>query len=330
MLSFSNSFAFLLFIIFPIYILLKKTRLKKLHFKFAILNWQTKEKNKKNFLLIVANFIFMLCLCFMILALTKPKLKFSENIFVDNNASVMFLVDVSPSMSITDMSLNGKDLSRLELAKDCIKNFVSENKNIAVGLTLFASESSLIIPETINHKIFLERLATIEVGELGDGTALGTGLATALLHTSKGKNSFLVVLTDGENNAGAINPESAASIISERNMNFFLIGIGKEGQSQIKYTDKLDSKTYTGISPQSFDEATLKKIASSAKGNYVLATSEDTLTDAVKIVSSNLEKSITKKTEYKIIDLEKYFVSIAFVFLCVSWIIKKIFLKVVL
>lgn len=330
MISFYKPFAFLLFVIFPIYFLLRKKILKKIQIKFALYNWKTKAKPKKIFLVQVARMFFLTAIILLIISLTEPSLRFTETVFVDNDTSIMFLIDVSPSMSILDVSTNGKELSRLDLAKDCIKNFVTQNKNIAIGLTLFASESSLLIPETLNHDIFLKRLETISVGELGNGTALGVGLATALLHSSKTSNSYLVVLCDGQNNSGSVHPNAVVKIISEKNINFFLIGFGTQDRSKVKYVDDKKSKRYVGIIEKSFDESNLKSIAEFANGNYIFATSSKTLNDAINIVSKNLETSMVKKNEYKIFDIKEYFVLSAFILLLLVWIIKKIFLRMLI
>lgn len=330
MFTFSNPLAFLLLSFFPLYAFSRLAGLKTLHFKFAILNWKTEQQFQKNFMLKLVRAFFMLAIFFTIISLSGPELRYKKHLFFDNDATIMFVIDVSPSMSIKDMDVNGKKESRLEVAKKCVNNFVDANENICVGLTLFASESSLLIPETINHKVFVERLKSIELGCLGEGTALGNGLATALLHSSKNKNSYFIVLTDGENNSGIINPLSVAKIIADRKIHFYLIGIGTEGQAKITFTNRSESKTYSGISNKSFDEARLKDLALHANGYYKFANSYEAILDVVHIVSKNLEGSISKRSVIKTVSLGKYLTFLSFILLSLSWFIKKIVLKAVL
>lgn len=331
MLEFTNPYALLLLGLFPIYFLLKKTKLKKIRFKFSVLHWETKNgQQKKNFLIRSSRFLFLLALSFIIIAISDPKVKIQKHIFLDNDASVMFALDISPSMSIADMEHNGKNISRLDFAKLCIKKFMLQNKNIAVGLCAFASESSLIVPETLNQNIFFERLDALDVSELGDGTALGNGLASAALHSGNGNNSYIILLCDGENNSGAVNPLSVTKIIAERGYKFFLIGIGTNNPSEINYTASDDLKVYKGIRQQHFDEEKLRMLTQSAHGVYRFADSTTALYDTVKIISEQLEKSLIKKTEYEIFYIQKYFIAAALICVSAAWAIKKIILKAVI
>lgn len=332
MLSFENSFALLLFVGFPIFCIIKKRKLKRLAFEFSVLDWHTKEKIKhKSFLLSLSNFFFILAIIFLIIALSSPKLIQQKNFFVNNKASIMFLLDVSPSMSIQDMKTDRqKKISRFELAKETIKNFILKNKNIAVGLTLFASDSSLIIPETLSSEVFLQRLEQVSIGELGDGTALGDGLATALLHSSKEEDSYLVVLTDGENNAGAINPVDVTKIIAERKIKFYLIGIGSKVGGEIKYNDIETSKIYFGKSSGHFDEEKIKELATSANGFYNLATSVEALNLSFELVNKNLSDNILKESTTESTHLQKHFLFVVAILFILTWLIKKIFLRILL
>lgn len=332
MISFENPFTLLLFLGFPFFYSIKNKKLKKLDFEFSILDWQTKEKIKhKNFLLSLSNFIFVFAVIFLIFSIASPKIIRQKKSFIKNNASVMFLLDISPSMSIEDMQTDTqKKISRLELAKETIKSFILKNKNIATGLTLFASNSSLVIPETLSSEIFLQRLEQINVGELGDATALGDGLATALLHSSKSKNSYLVVLTDGENNAGTINPIAVTKIIAEKRITFYLIGVGSKDGGEIKYSDIETSKTYYGKSSGRFDEGKLKELATSANGFYNRARSAETLNSSIELINKNLSDNILKEstTESRCLQMDILFV--VMILFILTWFIKKIILRILL
>lgn len=332
MISLHNPAALFLLLVFPLYAVLQKAGCKKIIFAFSILDWKTDRKVKnKNILYSVYRFEYIAALIFIITALAEPNLISQNKTFADNDASVMFLLDVSPSMSITDMH-NELDntSSRLDIAKETIRNFVLQNKNIAIGLTLFATHSSLVIPETLNRNIFLQRLENVTVGELGEGTALGDGLATALLHSRRDANCYLVVLTDGENNAGSVSPINAAKIIAERAINFYVIGIGSTEGGEIQYHNAENLKTYYGKSRGHFNEAKLKELAQYANGVYHAAHSTETLHIGFDTIHKNLAKTVLQETITEMHPLQKYAIAAAFILLTSAWYIKKNILRMML
>ena len=123
----------------------------------------------------------------------------------------MFLLDISPSMAAKDMS--GE--TRIAAAKKIIRKFVAKYPGDSFGLTALSSSAALILPPTIDHKVFLSRLDSLSIGELGNGTAIGMGLAVSSAYMTRTKlnSSYIVLLTDGENNTGEINPKTAAKVL---------------------------------------------------------------------------------------------------------------------
>lgn len=115
-------------------------------------------------------------------------------------------------------------------------------------MTALSSSAALILPPTIDHKVFLSRLDSLSIGELGDGTAIGMGLAvsSAYMTRSKLNSSYIVLLTDGENNTGEINPKTAAEVLVNKSIGFYVIGIGSSGYTTLEYTDPKTGKTYSG------------------------------------------------------------------------------------
>lgn len=332
MIAFENPIACLLFLLIILYRVIKKTSLRKITFNFSILDWNINKKIKsRNIMFSISQSLFKLSIAVLILALMKPKFISHKTVFINNEASIMFLLDVSPSMSITDMKINGEqNISRLQVAKDTIKGFVLKHKNISVGLTLFATNCSLVIPETLHQKTFFERLEKTAIGELGDGTALGDGMATALLHSRRDKNSYIIVLTDGENNSGTISPMTVAEIIAKRKINFYIIGIGSIDGGEIKYSNDDASVTYYGKHTGRFDEAKLKALALKSNGSYKFVGSYAELNISFDDIHKNLAENILQEKVTENYSLQNFFILTALCFLVTAWCIKKIILRIIL
>ncbi len=152
----------------------------------------------------------------MLFALTEPVIFKTEPVYSGSGNSIMFLIDISPSMAAKD--IDGK--TRLESAKKIIQKFVAKYPGDSFGISALASSAALIIPPTIDKQVFLSRLDSLSIGELGDGTALGMGIAVSALYSTKEKDrsSHIILLTDGENNTGAISIKTAAEILIQKNI----------------------------------------------------------------------------------------------------------------
>ena len=306
MIAFENPIACLLFLLIILYRIIKKTSLRKIIFNFSILDWNINKKIKsRNIMFSISQSLFKLSIAVLILALMKPKFISHKTVFINNEASIMFLLDVSPSMSITDMKINGEqNISRLQVAK--------------------------VIPETLNQKTFFERLEKTAIGELGDGTALGDGMATALLHSRRDKNSYIIVLTDGENNSGTISPMTVAEIIAKRKINFYIIGIGSIDGGEIKYSNDDASVTYYGKHTGRFDEAKLKALALKSNGSYKFVGSYAELNISFDDIHKNLAENILQEKVTENYSLQNFFILTALCFLVTAWCIKKIILRIIL
>ncbi len=211
----------------------------------------------------------------------------------------MIVLDESPSMSAQDF----KPENRFEAAKSVIKRFIHDRKNDKIGLVAFSKEASLIVPPTLNYNYLLRSLKNIHIMELGNGTAIGMGISIALIHLEKtaSKKKFIILLTDGDNNAGRILPENAAEIARQLGVKIYTIGIGKEGETFIEFTDISTGKVYEGIYKGKFDEKVLQRIAEVTGGRYFYAGDVEMLNTIFKrIDSSEKIKSITRvKVEKK-------------------------------
>jgi Ca-activated chloride channel family protein len=211
-------------------------------------------------------------------ASAEPILLTSQKVWLSRGADLIFTLDISPSMACLDM--NGKN--RFDAARKLVKDFAERRPSDAIGLVCLGKDAALYVPPTVDHSTLSAKLDTLRLGELGDGTALGTGLAIAGLHlaNSTAPRKAVVLITDGENNAGAVHPETAAVIFPSEGVSLWVIAIGSSGKIPIDYTDPFTKVRRTGLFESRFNPENIKSIADAGKGVYFSAPSADMLADA--------------------------------------------------
>jgi Ca-activated chloride channel homolog len=220
----------------------------------------------------------------IIVALAGPGQTVRERLYLNRGLDIMIVLDESPSMSAQDFQPD----NRFETAKTVIRDFLSQRENDAVGLVSFSREAALRVPPTFDREVFLERLASLQIMSLGDGTAIGMGIAVAALHLEKSTAShgIIVLLTDGENNAGEIQPESAAEIAANLGIKIYVIGIGTQGEVPIEYTDPETGILKKGMFSSRFNEQLLAEMAQSAGGRYFSAKSPGALASVFRTIDT--------------------------------------------
>ena len=170
-------------------------------------------------------------------------------------------------------------INRFEAARFLILSFVNDHPSAAVGLVAVGEDAALLVPPTIDHELFRDRLQTLRIGELGDGTALGMGLSLAAFHLydSSAPLRACVLVTDGENNAGAVHPETAAQVLASVDAAFFVIGIGSGGETILDYVDPETNRHRRGIYDSRYDTQSLIAIAEQGGGTFLQARTGDEL-----------------------------------------------------
>ena len=211
-------------------------------------------------------------------AAAGPHLVFTEMVWLNRGADIIFVVDISPSMAGLDM--NGRN--RFEAARILVRNFADRRPQDAVGLIAVGEDAALTIPLTTDRSSFFLRLDSLTIGEMGDGTALGTGLALAAFHIGKSQapRRAVVLITDGENNAGSIHPEAAAAMLGEMGVSLWVIGVGSSGEIPLSYVDPVTHMRRTGTFESRYDPENLKNIAERARGHWIHAPTAEAFADA--------------------------------------------------
>lgn len=228
----------------------------------------------------------------LIVALARPQDSHSWNKEAIEGIDIMLCLDASGSMLAEDLQPN-----RFMAARQVAADFISDRPNDNIGLVIFAGESFTQCPLTTDHPTLLSRLEESELGILGDGTAIGMGLATALnrLKASTTKSRVVVLLTDGTNNAGSITPAMAASIAAGLGIRIYTVAVGTHGTAPFPH------QTPFGVVMEQvkveIDEVSLQQIATSTGGQYFRATDNSSLKSIYEEIDQ-LEKSRLKNQSF--------------------------------
>lgn len=200
-----------------------------------------------------------LVLLLMIVALARPQFGQLPGRRSAEGVDIMLVVDTSGSMRARDFEVNGRRPDRLEVIKAVISEFISSRVDDRIGMVVFGSDAYTQSPLTLDHDVLTQFLEQVQIGMAGDGTAIGDGLATAVkrLKDAPGKSHVVVLLTDGANNAGRIDPLAAAQAAKALGIRVHTIGVGSEGVVPIVQDGRvfhikadIDEKTLRGISDE--------------------------------------------------------------------------------
>jgi len=285
--SFGQPLFFILFAIIPFLIYWKFVKGKKQEASFNISSVKglSNTRSWKNIFQQFPFILRLLALSCIIIALARPQTKFDETQREGEGIDIVLCIDVSGSMTAQDFSPN-----RMEAAKNVAVDFVNNRPSDKIGVVIFAGESFTQCPLTTDHYVLINQIRQIRSGLLEDGTAIGSGLATGVerLKNSKSKSKVIILLTDGVNNGGLIDPSTAKEIAKTFKIKVYTIGVGTNGYAPTPVS------TPMGIVMQNekvaIDEKLLQNIAYETGGKYFRATDNRSLENIYKEIDQ-LEKS---------------------------------------
>lgn len=224
--------------------------------------------------------LWLLALAFGIFAMARPQKLNAHHEVESSGIDILLAIDISGSMEAMDFFLNKQRVNRLDVVKKTVATFIKERPNDRIGLTVFGGKSYLLAPLTHDHPFLLKRLEAVETSKQRDGTALGMALAMATdsLESSTARSRIVILLTDGNNNAGKISPLTAAHATKALHIKVYTIGAGSRGNAPIPVgRDPFGRTIYRNV-PVDIDEKTLQAIAQETGGMYFRATSTHDLT----------------------------------------------------
>ena len=237
----------------------------------------------------------LLALAAVIVAMARPQTEdISTRTKTTKGIDIVMAIDVSSSMLARDLKPN-----RLSALKQVASEFIRQRPNDRIGLVVYAGESYTKTPITSDKRIVLNALRDITYGQLSDGTAIGMGLATSVnrLKESQAISKVIILLTDGVNNAGFIEPQTAADLALEYNIKTYTIGLGTNGNALSPIGYNADGTFRYGMRQVEIDEELLKEIAEGTGGQYFRATDNEKLEEIYEEINK-LEKTEIEEFKY--------------------------------
>ena len=262
----------------------------------------------------------LLALGAIIVALARPQTEdISTRSKTTKGIDIVMAIDVSSSMLARDLKPN-----RLSALKEVAADFIKKRPNDRIGLVVYAGEGYTKTPITTDKSLVLNALSEITYGQLDDGTAIGMGLATSVnrLKESKAISKIIILLTDGVNNSGFIEPQTAADLAIEFGIKTYTIGLGTNGNALSPIAYNADGSFRYGMRQVEIDENLLKDIASATGGKYFRATDNESLEEIYDEINK-LEK--TEVEEFKYYRYEEKFrpwILLAGILLLLEWILR--------
>ncbi len=231
---------------------------------------------------------------FLALALARPQAGRKGEEISSEGIDIMLVLDISGSMRAEDF----KPQNRLYVAKQVIKDFIQDRHSDRMGLVVFSRQSFTQCPLTLDYGVLLNFLDRVDFGMIEDGTAIGLSIANALnrLRESDAESKVIILLSDGRNNAGEIDPLTAAQVAKAMNVKIYTVGAGKPGNAPYPVDDPIFGRRYIYVENE-IDEPTLLQIAQITGGEYFRAKDEKALARIYKQISE-MEKTEIKVKEY--------------------------------
>jgi len=252
----------------------------------------TNINNWKTILYNLIPYLKLLVLSLFILAFARPRLSLKQESVNAEGIDIVLAIDVSTSMLATDFKPN-----RLEASKKVAIDFIKNKPYDRIGLVVFAGEAFTFSPVTTDHDMLISLVEQVQTGAIKDGTAIGNGLAAAVnrLKNSKSKSKVIILLTDGVNNSGYVDPETATELAKENGIKVYTIGVGSQGMANSPVGRQFGRLIY-GMARVEIDERLLNNIAKATNGKYFRAKNEKELAKIYEYIDK-LEKT---KIEVKV------------------------------
>ncbi|WP_018291297.1 VWA domain-containing protein [Verrucomicrobium sp. 3C] len=233
---------------------------------------------------------------------------------------ILLVLDLSGSMLAEDYERGGRTVSRFEAVQGVVKSFLEKRVGDRIGLVAFSGRAYTVSPLTFDHRWLDRQIDRLEVGMIEDGTAIGdaVGLALARLagkqakEAEKRKGKFLILLTDGGNNCGALSPDEAIELAMQKRIPIFTIGAGRLGEASPSLLEDRGGSAANEMSPSDLDEELLQRMARQTGGRYFRALDEGTIREAFAAIDAEKKVTFSDRPGLLTDDLYPYFLAPAF------------------
>lgn len=307
MMEFENPPAFFLLLLIPVFFFLRYLKLfRPITFPLTLgdwhghyFKWNSPGRTVLGVLSVLCAVAAFTCL---VVSYANPVVHHQDRVYSSRGADILFVLDTSPSMAARDMA----GMTRIQAAVQAIKALESENTGDSVGLVEMAKTAAVVVPPTMDRDVFFNKLDSIVLGEMGDGTAIGNGLSCAVFHlaSSRSPRKSIVLITDGENNSGTIHPFTGSRLAKEKNISLYVLGIGTKGTVPLEYVDPFTGKVYSGFRNSDYDSTVLSQIAGEADGKFYEVATIAELAQALDAVGRN--ESLVQSYHIKNTDKKYY------------------------
>ncbi len=316
--TFLNPLFFWLLLIVPLLFLFYFFRNKKQYSSIAVTFALDSFRSLKSNLLIILFLLRIMAIVLIIIALSRPQEQsVSQDSLKRKGIDIMIAMDISSSMLAEDFKPN-----RLEAAKELAIDFINRRKSDRIGLVTYAAESFTQCPLTTDHDILINMMNNVKTGLLADGTAIGLGIGNCVnrLKDSKAKSKIIILLTDGENNSGVVDPITAAGMAREFNIKTYTVGVGSYGTAPYPGKDIFGRSMYYDV-PSNIDEDMLRLVADTTGAEYFRADKKSELAKVYEQIEL-LEKTEIEEIKYYNIT-ERYFIFclLAFLFCVIEFVL---------
>lgn len=264
----------------------------------------------------------------IIIAAAGPARVHRERVYLDRGIDIVIVLDESPTMAAVDFG----GVRRFSGAVSMIESFIRSRANDSIGLVTFAREAALRMPPTTDHDALIDRMREVEIMSLGDGTAIGDGLAVAALHLEQSEASqrVLILLSDGVNNTGIIEPPAAAELAADFGIRVYSIGIGSLDEVAVDFTDPNTGRRYQALMDQGFDEEELRGIAERTGGAYYHAATDRALAQVLDSIDSLESVERRSRISVRLEPLHRQVLMIAALLLLAEFVLRTLIFREVL
>ena len=242
-----------------------------------------------------------LAIALLVSAMARPQSGTTSTEVLTEGIDIMLCLDTSGSMQALDFTWQDEYQNRLQVVKRVVHDFIQGRTNDRIGMVVFGAEAFTQCPLTLDYGVLLSFLDRVEIGMAGDATAIGSALSVCVkrLKDLQSKSKVVILLTDGCNNAGSIDPETAAGMARTLAIKVYTIGVGTKGKVPFLVETNFGKRyVYQEVD---LDEAILKKIAATTGGTYFKATNTDALVEIYRQIDEmeKTEIEIKEYTEYR-------------------------------
>lgn len=297
--NFGHPYYLLLLLVLPLLAWLRTRHVKESAFLYSSVTLlrgvaNLKRSNARAMLIRLRWLVLVLC----ILAMARPRLSEGKTSVKASGIDIVVALDLSMSMAAMDFKRDGEHVNRLVIAKDVLEGFVEKRTNDRLGLVAFAGRAYIAAPLTLDHDFFKLNLDRLKLGIVEDGTAIGSALTAGLnrLRDVESKSRIVILMTDGQNNAGRVPPLTAAEAAEALGVKVYTIGVGTKGTAPYPQRDPFGGTNYVQVTVN-IDEDTLKSIASKTDGKYYRADNAEAFRQIYDEIDA-LEKTEVEMQQY--------------------------------